>query len=77
MLEFLKKITDWTLQKEEELAKNCKLPLDELEKQIEIVQEKKAKLELECKENIAELNKILGRLESMKNIEMTKCTIKE
>ncbi len=77
MLEFLKKITDWTLQKEEELAKNCKLPLDELEKQIQVVQDKKAKLELECKENIAELNKILGRLESMKNIEMTKCTIKE
>ncbi len=76
MLEFLKKITDWTLQKEEELAKNCKLPLDELEKQIEIVQEKKAKLELECKENIAELNKILGRLESMKNIEMAKCTMR-
>ena len=76
MLEFLKKITDWTLQKEEDLAKNCKLPLDELEKQIQVVQDKKAKLELECKENIAELNKILGRLESMKNIEMTKCNIK-
>ena len=38
--EFLMKITDWVLQKEEEAAKNCAIPIEELEKQIQKLQEK-------------------------------------
>jgi len=77
MLEFMKKITEWILEKEEEAAKNCKLPLEEIEKQIEIVKTKKAELEEECQKNIQELNKILGRLESIKNIEKIKCELQK
>ncbi|NPA03713.1 MAG: hypothetical protein GXO61_02520 [Epsilonproteobacteria bacterium] len=73
MLEFIRKLTQWVLEKEEEAAKNCKLPLEDIEKQIKIVKEKKAKLEEECNKNLEELNKILGRLESMKNIELIRC----
>ncbi|BCD62949.1 hypothetical protein NitYY0826_C1837 [Nitratiruptor sp. YY08-26] len=73
MLDFLKKMTEWVLQKEEELAKDCRLPMEELEKQIEVVKEKKAKLEEECQKNIQELERLLGRLESIKNIEIIKC----
>ncbi len=73
MLEFLKKMTEWVLQKEEEAAKNCKLPIEDIEKQIQVVQEKKKKLEEECQKNIEELNKLIGRLESIKNIELVKC----
>ena len=76
MLEFIKKMTEWVLQKEEEAAKNCKLPIEDIEKQIAIVKEKKAKLEEECKKNIQELDRILGRLESIKNIELIKCKAK-
>jgi len=76
MLEFLKKMTEWVLQKEEEAAKNCKIPIEEIEKQIAVVKEKRAKLEEECQKNIAELDKILGRLESIKNIEIIKCAKK-
>jgi len=76
MLEFMKKITEWVLQKEEEAAKDCRIPIDEIEKQIEVVKEKKSKLEEECKKNIAELDRILGRLESIKNIETIKCARK-
>ncbi len=73
MLEFLKKMTEWVLQKEEEAAKNCRLPLEDIEKQIEIVKQKKSQLQEECQKNIAELDRLLGRLESIKNIEMVKC----
>jgi len=73
MLEFIKKMTEWVLQKEEEAAKNCKLPIEDIDKQIEIVREKKAKLEEECKKNIEELDRILGRLQSIKNIELIRC----
>jgi len=77
MLEFVRKMTQWILSKEEEAAKNCKLPLEDIEKQIRIVKEKKEKLEQECQKNIEELNKILGRLESIKNIELIRCEKKE
>ncbi|BAF70728.1 hypothetical protein [Nitratiruptor sp. SB155-2] len=73
MLEFLKKMTEWVLQKEEEAAKNCKISIEDIEKQIAIVKEKREKLQQECQENIEELNKIIGRLESIKNIELVKC----
>ncbi len=73
MLDFLRKMTEWVLQKEEELAKNCRLPMEELEKQIAAVKEKRAKLEEECQKNIQELDRLLGRLESIKNIEFIKC----
>ncbi|BCD68750.1 hypothetical protein [Nitratiruptor sp. YY09-18] len=77
MLEFLKKMTEWVLQKEEEMAKNCKLSIEDIDKQIEVVKEKKAKLEEECQKNIQELNQLLGRLESIKNIELAKCSHKD
>ncbi len=73
MLEFMRKITEWVLQKEEEAAKDCRIPIEEIEKQIKIVQEKKARLEEECQKNISELENILKRLESIKNIELVKC----
>ncbi|MRJ02370.1 MAG: hypothetical protein GXO19_05315 [Epsilonproteobacteria bacterium] len=77
MLEFMRKMTEWILQKEEEAARNCRIPVEEIEKQISIVKEKREKLERECQENIAELDRILGRLESIKNIELIKCAQEE
>jgi exonuclease VII small subunit len=76
MLEFMRKITEWILQKEEEAAKSCKIPIEEIEKQIEVVKEKKRKLQEECEKNINELDKIIKRLESIKNIELTRCAKK-
>ena len=73
MLEFLKKITEWVLQKEEEMAKECKIPIEDIEKQIAAVKEKKEKLQQECQKNIQELDRLLGRLETIKNIETIKC----
>ncbi|MRI84217.1 MAG: hypothetical protein C6I00_07345 [Nitratiruptor sp.] len=74
MFEFVRKLTEWILQKEEEAAKNCRIPIEEIDKQIEIVKAKRAKLEEECRKNLSELDRILGRLESIKNIEIIKCS---
>ena len=70
MIDFLKKMTEWILNKEEEMAKNCAIPIDEIDKQIEKVEEKKRKLEAECRENIAELEKIVTKLKWIKSEEL-------
>ncbi len=66
MVEFLKKVTDWVLQKEEEAANNCKIDVEDVQKQIDMVTAKRDKLKEECEKNIAELEKILRRLEIIK-----------
>ncbi len=66
MVEFLKKVTDWVLQKEEEAANNCKIDVEDVQKQIDIVTEKRDKLKEECEQNISELDRILRRLEVIK-----------
>jgi seryl-tRNA synthetase len=72
MVEFLKKATEWMLDREAELAKKCAIDLEDLEKQIAKVQEKKEALERECRENQEELDKILTRLKWIK-LEELKC----
>jgi len=72
MVEFLKKATEWMLDREAELAKKCAIDLEDLEKQIARVQEKKEALERECRENREELEKILTRLKWIK-LEELKC----
>lgn len=70
MVDFLKKMTEWILNREEEMAKNCALSIEEIEKQIEKVEEKKRKLEADCRENIAELEKIVTKLKWIKSEEL-------
>ncbi len=62
MVEFLKKMTDWMLEKESELANKCAIDSKDIEKQISKMEEKKAQLEKECEENRKELEHILARL---------------
>ena len=70
MVEFLKKMTEWMLNKEEEMAKNCAISIDEIDKQIEKVEEKRKKLEAECQDNLAELDKIVTKLKWIKGEEI-------
>jgi predicted ribosome quality control (RQC) complex YloA/Tae2 family protein len=72
MVEFLKKATEWMLDREAELAKKCAIDLEDLEKQIAKVEEKKKALERECRENQEELEKILTKLRWIK-MEELKC----
>ena len=70
MVEFLKNMTNWMLKREEDLAKKCAIPLEEIDRQIEKVEEKREKLEAECRENIAELEKIVTKLKWIRSEEL-------
>ncbi|WP_456382558.1 hypothetical protein [Hydrogenimonas sp.] len=69
MMEFLKKATEWVLDKEEQAAQNCKIDLEDVQKQIHLILEKRAKIQKECEENLAELDHILDRLEKIREKE--------
>jgi len=66
MVEFLKKMMDWALKKEEELAKDCKIDPKELDEQIHKVIQKKIDLEEKFYEEMTQLNKLIERLEEIK-----------
>ena len=66
MVEFLKKATEWVLDKEEQAAKNCRIDLADVQKQIDLIVEKRRKLKEECDANLKELDHILERLEKIK-----------
>ena len=75
MLNFLKKMTDWILEKEEELAKNCKIRPEDVEKELSKVKEKKEAYQKEYEEVMAEFNKMEERLNKILE-EAKKCDIK-
>jgi hypothetical protein len=66
MHEFMKNMLDWVLDKEEKSANNCNISLKDIEKQINIVAEKKHKYEKECKDTLHEFDHILLRLNKIK-----------
>ncbi|WP_456322229.1 hypothetical protein [Hydrogenimonas sp.] len=69
MQEFLKKMTEWVLDKEEEAARHCKIDTEDLQRQIDFVTKKRDDLKKECEENLKELEHILERLEKIKAAE--------
>ncbi len=71
MVEFLKKMTEWVLDKEEQAAQNCRIDLKDLQKQIDLILDKKQKLQKECEANLKELDHILDRLEKIKAKELS------
>jgi len=75
MFNFLKKMTDWILEKEEELAKNCKIRPEDVEKELSKVKEKKEAYQKEYEEVMAEFNKMEERLNKILE-EAKKCDIK-
>jgi flagellar capping protein FliD len=71
--EFIKKITLWALEKEEELAKECKIPIEEIDKQLKVLQEKKEELQKKCEEQLKELDDLIERINKIKAKEMLRC----
>jgi len=76
MNNFLKSIIDWMLEKEEEMAKNCAIPMKEIESQIKKVQEEKVKVQEKYDDAMNELDNVLNRLEKIKNTEILRCELK-
>ncbi len=73
MNHFLKSIIDWMMEKEEDMAKKCAIPMKEIEYQIEKVEAQKAKIQKEYDEAMTELNDVLAKLEKIKNTELLRC----
>jgi hypothetical protein len=72
MVQFLKKAMDWVLEKEAEAAKGYHARPEDIDKQMAMIEEKKAALEAKCKEETAELEHILNKLHAIK-AESLKC----
>ncbi len=73
---FMKKITEWMLQKEEEMAKSCSIPMQEIEYQINKVEAQKQKIQKEYDEAMATLEEVANKLQKIKNIEVMRCSNK-
>ncbi len=74
MIEFIKKMTDWILEKEDKLAKSCAIDPQIVEEQIQKIADKKEELHRKCKENEEELERVLDRLKRLK-IEAERCRV--
>jgi len=74
MNHFLKSIIEWMLEKEEGMAKECAIPMKEIESQILKVQEEKEKVQEKYDDAMAELDNVLKRLEKIKNTEILRCS---
>ncbi len=73
MNNFIKKIIDWSLEKENNLAKKCAIPMEELDHQIQKVQKQKEKVQKEYDDALQELEHVLKKLENMKSTEILRC----
>ena len=73
MLEFMKKVTDWMLEKEEDAAKQCAIPLDEIQRQIEMVEKKRKKLTEQYQDAVKELDHVEEKLQNMMRDEKMRC----
>ena len=76
MNHFLKSIIDWMLEKEEKMAKECAVPMKEIESQIKKVQDEKVKVQEKCNDAMSELDDVLARLEKIKSTEILRCELK-
>lgn len=76
MVSFLEKMMDWALDKEADLAKNCELDIEDIEKQIQTLEEKRKKLREKFEEEDAEFGHVLDKLHFIK-AEALKCQDKK
>ena len=76
MQNFLKKITEWMLDKEEEMAKSCAVPMKEIDYQLDKVAEQKAKVQKQYDDAMGTLTEVSKRLEKIKNTELLRCGTK-
>ncbi len=77
MKEFIRKITDWILEKEEAAAKSCAIPMEEIDAQLERVRAQKAKLQKDYDESMKVFDEIEEKLQKIRSIEVLRCNNKE
>ena len=75
-MSFIEKITEWALDKEEQLAKNCAISVCDIDEQIAKVKEKKQELQKKYEEEIKELEHLIEKLHFIR-AEALKCEDKK
>jgi len=76
MMDFLKRMMDWALEKEAEAAKGCHAKPEDIDKQIKMIEEKREALRKRFEEEDAQFSHILTKLHHIK-AESLKCHTKE
>ncbi len=71
--EFIQKITDWALEKEDELAKKCEIPVEEIDRQLNMLHEKRDELKKKCDEQLKEIDSLIERVNQIKTSETLRC----
>jgi len=66
MMEFMKKAMDWVIDKEQDAAKKCYIHPNDVDKQIDALEKKKASYQKEYDDNMSEIEHILNRLNTIK-----------
>lgn len=72
MGDFIKNVMDWILEKEADAAINCHAKPEDIDKQINMIKDKKEALEKRYNDEMAEFEHILNKLHSIKAASM-KC----
>lgn len=72
-MSLVKNIVDWMLEKESDMAKNCAIPMQEIEYQLNKVAVEKEKVQQKYDEAMNELNDVSQKLEKIKNTELLRC----
>lgn len=66
MMDFLKKVMDWILEKEQDIANDCKIDPKDLDKQITYVEKRRDAIKAKYKDDLHEMEHILSKLHSIK-----------
>lgn len=74
MVDFMKRAMDWILEKEADAAKNCHAKPEDVDRQIDMIDEKRDALKKKYEEDIAELEHVLNKLHSIK-AQSIKCRV--
>ncbi len=77
MTDFIKKVTEWLLDKEEQAAKSCAVPMAEIDAQLRKVRAQKAKLQQDCDASMKVFDELEARLEKIRSIETLRCETKK
>ena len=70
----MKKITDWMLEKEEEAAKQCAVPVGDIQKQLDMLEKKKQKFTRQYDATMKEFDHIEEKLQEMIRTEKLRCS---
>ncbi len=74
MTDFIKKVTEWLLDKEEQAAKSCAVPMAEIDAQLQKVRAQKAKLQQDYDASMKVFDELEARLEKIRSIETLRCS---